>query len=121
MGLNTNEFVDGMNALLEDLRLIVNSAKTRVASIANAGLTMMYWHIGQRINVEVLGNERAAYGKSIVVTVSRQLQEEYGSKGFEVRSIRRMMQFASEFPDEQIVSAVSTQLTWSHIIEIFLV
>ena len=118
MGLNSNELVDGMHALIEDLRLIVNSAKTRVASSVNAELTMMYWHIGQRVNVEVLGNERAAYGKSIVATVSRQLQEEFGSKGFEVRSIRRMMQFASEFPDEQIVSAVSTQLTWSHIIEI---
>jgi predicted nuclease of restriction endonuclease-like (RecB) superfamily len=29
-----------------------------------------------------------------------------------------MMQFALKFPDEQIVSAVSTQLTWSHIIEV---
>ena len=29
-----------------------------------------------------------------------------------------MMQFAKEFPDYQIVSAVSTQLTWSHIVEI---
>ena len=104
--------------LMDDLRLIVNSAKSRVASAANAELTMMYWNIGHRVNVEILGNERAAYGKQIVAQVSRQLQVEYGSKGFELRSIRRMMQFASEFPDEQIVSAVSTQLTWSHIIEI---
>lgn len=108
----------GVAQLMDDLRLIVNSAKARVASAANAGLTMMYWHIGHRVNVEILGNERAAYGKQIVAQVSRQLQAEYGSKGFELRSIRRMMQFASEFPDKQIVSAVSTQLTWSHIVEI---
>ena len=108
----------GMSQLMNDLRLIVNSAKARVASVANAELTMMYWHIGHRVNVEILGNERAAYGKQIVSQVARQLQEEYGRKGFELRSIRRMMQFASEFPDEQIVSAVSTQLTWSHIVEI---
>lgn len=107
-----------MSQLMNDLRLIVNSAKARVASVANAELTMMYWHIGHRVNVEILGNERAAYGKQIVSQVARQLQEEYGRKGFELRSIRRMMQFASEFPDEQIVSAVSTQLTWSHIVEI---
>lgn len=42
MGLNTNELVDSMSTLIEDLRLIVNSAKTRVASSANAELTMMY-------------------------------------------------------------------------------
>lgn len=108
----------GMSQLMNDLRLIVNSAKAHVASVANAELTMMYWHIGHRVNVEILGNERAAYGKQIVSQVARQLQEEYGRKGFELRSIRRMMQFASEFPDEQIVSAVSTQLTWSHIVEI---
>jgi hypothetical protein len=29
-----------------------------------------------------------------------------------------MMQFAQEFPEFKIVSAVSTQLSWSHIIEI---
>lgn len=103
MELSTNELIDGMHLLIEDLCLIVNSAKTRVASTANAELTMMYWHIGERINVEVLGKERAAYGKSIVATVSRQLQEEFGGKGFDEKNIRRMMQFASLFPIEKIV------------------
>ena len=79
---------------------------------------MMYWHIGERINRDILGNERAAYGKQIVSMVATQLQSLYGTKGFEPRSIRRMMQFASKFADERIVSTVSTKLSWSHIIEI---
>ena len=70
----------------------------------NVGLTPMYWHIGERINHEVLSNERATYGKQIVATVSRQLQEEFGTKGFDVKSIRRMMQFAACIPDSQIVA-----------------
>ena len=65
-----------------------------------------------------LDNKRADYGKQIVSAVSTQLQAEYGKKGFEPRSIWRMMQFAQEFPDEQIVATVSTQLSWSHVIEI---
>lgn len=105
-------------SLMQDLRQIINQARGRVAAKANYELTMMYWNIGERINREVLGNQRAEYGKQIVATLSRQLQEDYGKKGFDVKSIRRMMQFAHEFPEEQIVSAVSTQLTWSHIIEI---
>lgn len=50
--------------------------------------------------------------------IATQLQLEYGRKGFGIRSIRRMMQFAEYFPNRRIVSQVATQLTWSHIIEI---
>ena len=83
-------------------------ARGHVAATANYELTMMYWHIGERINREVLGNQRAEYGKQIVAQVAQQLQAEFGKKGFEPRSIWRMMQFAQDFPDIKIVSAVST-------------
>ena len=105
-------------SLIQDLRQIIEQARGQVAATANYELTMMYWHIGERINREVLGNQRAEYGKQIVSAVSTQLQAEYGKKGLEPRSIWRMMQFAQEFPDVEIVSAVSTKITWSHIIEI---
>ena len=104
--------------LMKDLRQIIDSARQRVAVTANAELTMMYWHIGERINREVLGNQRAEYGKRIVSMVATQLQNQYGTKGFEIRNIRRMMQFAQKIPKEQIVSQLATQLTWSHIIEV---
>lgn len=115
-----NESIDsiGMSQLMDDLQLIINSTKVRVASVANAELTMMYWHIGKRINSEILGNQRAEYGKQIVSTLSTHLQCLYGNKGFEARSIRRMMQFASRFDDEKIVTTLSRQLSWSHIIEV---
>ena len=100
--------------LVDDLRKIINQTRNRVAVNVNAELTLMYWHIGERINREVLGNERAEYGKQIVATVSQQLQTEYGDKGFEPRTIRRMMQFASMFPDIKIVTPLVTQLSWSH-------
>ena len=105
-------------SLIKDLRQIIEQARGHVAATANYELTMMYWHIGERINREVLGNQRAEYGKQIVATVSTQLQAEFGKKGFEPRSIWRMMQFAQDFPDIKIVSAVSTQITWSHVVEI---
>ena len=100
--------------LVDDLRQIINQTRNRVAVNVNAELTLMYWHIGERINREVLGNARAEYGKQIVLTVSQQLQLEYGDKGFEPRTIRRMMQFASLFPDLQIVTPLVTQLSWTH-------
>jgi predicted nuclease of restriction endonuclease-like (RecB) superfamily len=101
-------------SLIKDLRQIIEQARGQVAATANYAQTMMYWHIGERINREVLGNQRAEYGKQIVSQVSTQLQEEYGKKGFESRNIRRMMQFAKEFPDFQIVSPLVSKLSWTH-------
>ena len=96
--------------LVDDLRQIINQTRNRVAVNVNAELTLMYWHIGERINREVLGNERAEYGKQIVAQVARQLQTEYGDKGFEKSSITRMMKFARLFPNFQIVATVLRQL-----------
>ena len=98
---------------MSDLRRIIDEARIHVASTANYELTMMYWHIGERINRDVLGNERAEYGKQIFATVLRQLQMWYGSKGFEERNIRRMLQFAQQFTDWGIVSQLATKLSWS--------
>lgn len=70
-------------SLMQDLRQIIEQARGHVAATANYAQTMMYWHIGERINREVLGNQRAEYGKQIVSAVSTQLQEEYGKKGFD--------------------------------------
>ena len=83
-------------SLMQDLRQIIEQASGHVATTANYALSIMYWHIGKRINVEVLGNRRAEYGKQIVASVSRQLREEYGSRGFDEKNIRRMMQFAQK-------------------------
>jgi len=100
--------------LIDDLRQIIDSARSHVAATANYELTAMYWNIGNRINRDMLNNEHAEYGKQIVATVARQLQEEYGTKGFDEKSIRRMMQFAQTFPDFQIVATLSRKLSWSH-------
>ena len=64
------------------LCFIIDEARIHVAFTANYELTMMYWHIGARINRDVLGNERATYGKQIMPQVATQLQALYGSKGF---------------------------------------
>ena len=105
-------------SLIQDLRQIIEQARGHVAATANYELTRMYWHIGERINREVLDNQRAEYGKQIVAQVARQLQEEYGSKGFDEKSIRRMMQFANLFAEEQIVAQAARKLSWSHFIEV---
>ncbi len=101
--------------LLNDLRSLIDRGKQQAVVQVNTALTLTYWHIGKRINNEVLQNQRAEYGKQIVSTVSAQLVQEYG-KSFETRNLRRMMQFAELFPNIQIVSPLVTQLSWTHFI-----
>lgn len=100
--------------LMNDLRQIIDHARKRVASTVNSELTLMYWHVGERINRDILKYHRAEYGKRVVSIVARQLQEEYGNKGFDVKNIRRMMQFACLFPDMTIVAPLVRQLSWTH-------
>jgi hypothetical protein len=52
-----------------------------------------------------------------VPTVSTQLKERYGNN-FELRNLRRMMQFAEQFTNLKIVVPLSRQLSWSHFVEL---
>lgn len=101
--------------LLADIRQLIEATKSQVASTVNSAMTLMYWHIGDRINRDVLGGERAIYGKQIVARLAQNLQTEYGKGSFSEKHLRQMMRFAEAFPDEKIVYTVCRQLTWSHI------
>lgn len=103
--------------LLADLHQLIEQARQAAAVAVNAGLTLMYWHIGQRMRTEVLGGQRASYGEEIVATVSRQLTVDYG-RSFSAKSLRHMMRFAEVFPSLEIVSTLSRQLAWSHFMEL---
>ncbi len=85
--------------LFSELRGLIEQARQHVAQAANSTLTQLYWKVGERIGREVLRGQRAEYGEQIVSTLSTQLALEYG-EGFGLRSVRRMVQFAEAFPDE---------------------
>jgi predicted nuclease of restriction endonuclease-like (RecB) superfamily len=103
--------------LFNDLSQLIEQNKRFVAAQANSVLTMLFWNVGKRINENILQNKRADYGKRIVGTLARQLVEKYG-KNFGARNLRRMMQFAEQFPNLGIVSPAATQLSWSHFVEL---
>ncbi len=104
-------------ALLADLRNLIQSARQRIAVVANSTTTLLFWHLGRRLLNENLQDERAQYGERILATVSRELTVEFG-RAFSLRSLYRAIQFCQCFTDEKIVSTLSTQLSWSHFIEL---
>jgi predicted nuclease of restriction endonuclease-like (RecB) superfamily len=104
--------------LLADVRELILRTREGVAQAVNSALVLLYWEVVRRIQSEILKkHERAAYGEEIVSTLSRQLGAEFGD-GFSRPNLFRMVRFAEVFPDQQIVSALSRQLGWSHFVEI---
>jgi len=100
-------------ALLNELSQLIEQSRQQLVSQANSTLTMLFWHIGKRINENILQNKRAEYAKQIVSTVSTQLKIQYG-RNFEEKNLRRMLQFAEQFLEFEIVVTLSRQLSWSH-------
>jgi predicted nuclease of restriction endonuclease-like (RecB) superfamily len=103
--------------LLAEVRGLILEAREQIARSVNAGLTLLYWQVGDRIRREFLQGKRAAYGAAIVPALGRQLELEFG-RGFGEKNLRRMVQLAEAFPDPQIVATLSRQLGWSHLKEI---
>ncbi len=103
--------------LLAELRLLIEQGRQQLARAANGTLTLMYWHIGERICRDVLDGGRAEYGEHIVRTLSAQLAQEFG-RGFTETALNRMVKFATTFPDRQIVATLSQELSWSHFVEL---
>lgn len=58
-------------SLHAELRALIASSRQRLASAVNVELSRLYWTVGQRLNAEVLGGERAAYGKQLLDQLGR--------------------------------------------------
>jgi len=47
--------------LFIEIKSLIEETKSKVAVTVNSSLTLLYWHIGKRINDDVLKNKRAEY------------------------------------------------------------
>ena len=102
-----------ISPLFSDVKSLIDLAKKRVSIKVNAELTLLYWQVGARIQTEVLQGERADYGQEIVLKLSKALTSQYG-KGWSHKQLLHCLRFAETFADENIVSALRRQLSWTH-------
>ena len=106
--------------LYSDVCSLIENTKHRVATTANAEVCMLHWQIGVRIKDDVLFNQRAEYGKQVVKNLAIALTERYG-KGWSDRKLFHCIRAAYTFSEDQIVYALRTQLTWTHLRSIMLI
>ncbi|WP_333879285.1 PDDEXK nuclease domain-containing protein [Methylobacter sp.] len=109
--MNQTPLVD--NALVVEVKELIQSAKQRAVVAVNVELTLLYWQVGKRIADEVLNGERAEYGKQVIDHLARDLTLAFG-KGWNKKQLHHCLRFAEAFPEPAIVSALRRQLSWTH-------
>ena len=90
------------------------NSRNRVYATVNTEMLNLYWNIGKAIMEIQQGDERASYGETVLEKLSQKLTNEFG-KGFSKRNLERMRKFYIYFP---IATTVSSQLSWSHYLEL---
>ncbi len=99
------------NQFSEILRTIKN-AREKVYKQVNASLIQLYWDIGKYVSQKV---EKENWGKSVVQELSEYIKRnEPGIKGFSTRNIWRMKQFYDTYKENEKLSTLWTELSWSH-------
>lgn len=111
-----NELID--NKIIEQIKLLLENARQRVATEVNITLLNTYWQIGKIIvEDEQKHNDRAEYGKQTLKTLSKMLTDEYG-KGFSRSSLQNMRLLYLAYPKCQTLSG---KLSWSHYCELLII
>ena len=102
-------------ALVEQVRVLLEASRQRIAVEVNTTLLHTYWEIGRVIcEYEQTDSVRAEYGKQTLKVVSKELTKEFG-KGFSVSNIQFMRRFYQTYTIQQ---TASVKLSWSHYCEL---
>lgn len=98
--------------LLEDAKVIIESAQKFAYSAINFAIIQRNWLLGKRIAEENLhGEKRASYGKQVIKKLSKELTDLYG-KGFDASNLYKYFDFYQTFPNLDTLRLNS--LSWSH-------
>lgn len=102
------------NLLYDDVCNIIDEARYRVAVYVNSEASMMNWNVGKRIKEDILKNQRADYGKQVIKRLANKLILRYGS-GWGFQKLQHCVRAAYTFSEDEIMYAVRTQLSWTHL------
>ncbi len=95
-----------------EITQLIENARKRAYQTVNTLLIDLYWQIGERISRKL---ETSEWGDGVVDELARHIaRTQPGLRGFTQRNLFRMRRFYETYPDKEIVSAVLTQLSWTH-------
>lgn len=105
--MNKNEIVNAGNLIN-----IISESRQNALKKVNEELIRMYWKVGEYLSCEA---KKASFGDSYVDLMAKAIQEAFpGIKGFNRRGLYRMKQFYETYCENEIVSPLVTQISWTN-------
>ena len=102
---NEISFAENLIKIIEDSR---NNALKRV----NEELIQMYWKIGESLSKEA---ENTSFGDAYIDSVAKEIRNTFpGIKGFNRRGLYRMKKFYETYCEDEFVTTLLTQISWSN-------
>lgn len=103
------------NGLIDSIGMLLQTGRKKAYREVENILLNTYWNIGKYIvEFEQKGNERAEYGKNLLINLSKDLKIQYG-KGFSRSNLQNMRLIYLYYPNCQTLSG---NLNWSHYLEL---
>lgn len=95
---------------------IIEEARGRAIQAVNAELIQMYWNVGKYLS-DLCAN--AAFGDKIIDEVASYIAGSGTNiKGFNRRGLYRMKQFYETYKDDEFVTPLVTQISWTNHLQI---
>jgi len=96
----------------DEIISIIDNARTRALKAVNAELIQMYWSVGEYLS-DLCSNSR--FGDKVIDEVASFVaQANPGIKGFNRRGLYRMKQFYETYKDDEFVTPLVTQISWTN-------
>ena len=93
------------------IKIIENSRNNALKKV-NEELIQMYWKVGEHLSKEA---ENVEFGDDYINSIAKEIQKAFpGIKGFTRRGLYRMKQFYEMYCEDEFVSALLTQISWTN-------
>lgn len=91
---------------------LIEAARARAFTAINKELIDLYWDIGATISRRIAAD---GWGQGTVLALADHIRKRRpGRSGFSARNLWRMMQFYETYRDKPKLSALLTELSWTH-------
>ncbi len=103
----SNDLVD-VGTLIQ----IIRQSKQNALRKVNEELINMYWKVGRYLSEE---SKKASFGDAYIDSISAEIQNAFpGIKGFDRRGLYRMKKFYETYKDDEFVTTLLSQISWSN-------
>ena len=91
---------------------LIEEAKQNALKSVNAELIKLYWNVGEYLSTECA---KSSWGDSVIDETAKYIKDNCPEiKGFNRRGLYRMKQFYETYKNDEFVTALLTQISWTN-------